>query len=121
MKAARRSRSARGGRCRRNWRSPAARAPDDRWPWQRQGEYWVLRYEPAGPRDGIEPAAYGPTFGMDRGMPFATRRSIVLLAAAFAIVALGLTLWRSRWAVAAVVLLSALVAAGVAAWDAGRS
>jgi len=74
-----------------------ANAPDDRWPWEHLQDAWVLRHEVAGPRESVVPEAFSPTYAWDRGLPAATRRQIVLLAAIFAILAVGLSMWRSRY------------------------
>jgi hypothetical protein len=70
--------------------------PAGSWPWRREGAYWVLRYNPVGPRSVVEPDAYQPTYGWARGWPAAFRRRVMLGVALFGIVALALTLWRSR-------------------------
>jgi hypothetical protein len=90
--------------------------PDDHWPWKLRGGYWILQYSPSGPQSLIEPEAYAPTFGWDRGWPGSFRRRVVFAAVLFCIVALATLLWRSRWAVAAVVALSLVFIAGLAAW-----
>ena len=95
--------------------------PGGDWPWKREGPYWVLRHDPLGPRGAVEEDAYLPTYGWVRGWPDSVRRQAVLFAAVFVIVAVGLTLWRSRYAAAAIIAVSLLGAGGVVAWGAGRS
>jgi hypothetical protein len=74
-------------------------APDDRWPWTHQGEYWVLRFTLAGPASIVEPDAYVPTYGWDRGWPESFRRRVFFAALVFSILAIASLLWRSRWTV----------------------
>ena len=94
----------------------SARAPDSRWPWKQQGAYWIMRYEPAGPISLIEPAAYAPTYSWDRGLSLAVRRQVLFVAVIFALLALGVTLWRSRWTFVAFCGASA----GLLVWWHGR-
>lgn len=96
-------------------------APDTRWPWKRQGGYWILRYAPAGPQPMVEPDAYMPTYSWDRGWPAAFRRSLVFAAVLFCILSLGTLLWRSRWTSLAFVAVSALFLGGLAIWSARQS
>jgi hypothetical protein len=93
----------------------ASHPPDHRWPWKRQGNLWVLRYDPAGPSHAIEPAGYTPTYGWERGWPVAFRRQLLFAALVFVLLAVGLALWRSRWAAIAMILFCA-VAAGLFGW-----
>jgi hypothetical protein len=82
--------------------------PDARWPWQRLANAWVLRHHIAGPQDPLRPEAYTPTYSWDHGLPAASRGQIVLMAAVFSILALGISLWRSRVAVYCFVAFCAL-------------
>jgi hypothetical protein len=95
--------------------------PGGAWPWRREGAYWVLRRDVPGPRSIVEPDAYQPTYGWPRGWPATVRTRVVLLAALFAILAVGLMLWRSRYAVAALAALSLLTSTGVLLWGARQS
>jgi hypothetical protein len=88
-----------------------SRIPDTRWPWQRVGNLWVLRHNVAGPQDLIRAEAYTPTYPWDRGVPAPTRIQIVLIAAIFSILAVGVSLWRSGRAMIAFLILCALTAA----------
>lgn len=99
---------------------PAARPGGD-WPWAREGPYWVLRHDVAGPRSPVEADVYQPTYAWVRGWPAGVRRQVVLIAVLFALAALGLTLWRSRYSVLALVGLSVVATAGVGLWNARRS
>jgi len=54
------------------------RRPGGTWPWKRAGAYWVVAHLRAGPESLIEPAAYGPTYGWVRGLPWPTRRRALL-------------------------------------------
>ena len=82
--------------------------PDTRWPWVHRGEYWVLRHPLAGPNHVVEPAAYGPTYGWCRGWPLVFRRQILLVAAVFILLTLGLRLWRTRIAILVMLAFCAL-------------
>jgi hypothetical protein len=86
---------------------PSVQPPDRRWPWVRQGGFWVLRHEVAGPTSAIAPEAYLPVEGERPGWPANFRRQVVLIAVLFSIIALALTLWRSRWMIVASVGLCA--------------
>jgi hypothetical protein len=90
--------------------------PDDHWPWKLEGGYWILRYAPAGPRSIVEPAAYEPTYGWERGWPESFRRRVVFAAVLFCILSLGTLLWRSRWTVLAFVTVSLVFVAIFATW-----
>ena len=90
--------------------------PDSLWPWRREGEWWVLRYDPAGPRSAFQPDAYGPTYGWDRGWPSRFRREVVLFAALFCIAGVGLLLWRPRGVAAAFVVLTVVAAGAFELW-----
>ena len=94
------------------------RRPGGGWPWERQGEYWVVRVPVQGPSQAYAPAAYAPTAAWLRGWPATVRRQVVLTAILFSLLALGLSLWRSLKAVLAIVALSAGTAGGVAVWRA---
>jgi hypothetical protein len=89
------------------------------WPWTQMGAWWVLRHDVAGPRGGVTPEIYDPTYAWDRSWPAPLRRNALLAAVAVAIVLLGVTLWRRRWALIAGVAICA--AAGVWAALFGRS
>jgi hypothetical protein len=100
--------------------SPFASAePVPGWPWARRGDWWVLRHEVAGPRGGVNPDVYLPTYSWDRSWPPATRRAAALAAAAAGLAVLAACLWRSRWSAALAVGVCA--AAGVAAAAYGAS
>jgi hypothetical protein len=88
-------------------RSP--RRPAGVWPWQRAGDFWVLRPQHAGPDSLVAPDAYVPTYGWLRGLPFTTRRRALLCASLIAALLLAATLWKPRrpiFPVAAIALLS---------------
>ena len=78
-------------------RSPTA--PAARWPWKKVGENWVLQHELAGPSSGIDADAYGPTYDWDRGWPRSFRSGLFGIASVFVILAVAISLWRSRFAV----------------------
>jgi hypothetical protein len=87
-------------------RSP--RRPVGDWPWQRSGDFWLLRLHRAGPDSLVAPDAYLPTYGWVRGLPLSARRSALLGALLIAALLLAATLWKPRrplLPVAAVALL----------------
>lgn len=96
-------------------------APDERWPWKKQGGYWVLRYVPAGPQSMIAPDAYTPTYSWDRGWPTNFRRRLVVVAVLFCIFSLATLLWRSRWTALAFVAVSLFFLGGLAIWYSRQS
>ena len=53
----------------------------------------------------IVPEVYDPTYGWHPGRPAATRRQAVLIGVLFSVLAVAATLWRSRFAVVAVIAL----------------
>jgi hypothetical protein len=95
--------------------------PDDRWPWQLRGGYWILQYMPAGPQPIIEPEAYAPTFGWDRGWPVLVRRRVLFAAVLFCIFSIATLLWRSRWTAVAFLGISVLFIAWLAFFSARQS
>jgi hypothetical protein len=100
----------------------SATAPEPGWlQWQWVGKTWVMFQPPAGPRGVVVPAAYDAASGWNPGRPPHLRRQALLLAAVFAIVVVGLTLWRSRLAVAAVVALSVVATGALVFWTARQS
>ncbi|HWE03234.1 MAG TPA: lysophospholipid acyltransferase family protein [Tepidisphaeraceae bacterium] len=94
----------------------SAHMPGGGWPWKRQGGYWVMHANVAGPDAAYFPEAYQPTQAWARGWPAALRRQALGAAAVFAIFITALTLWRSRWTAPAVVALCALTAAAAIRW-----
>jgi hypothetical protein len=94
-------------------RSPALPMSDSL-PWHRTGDAWVLFHDPLGPRGVIAPEAYEPTYGWHPGRPPAVRRQVVLIAVLFTVLVVAATLWRSRFAVAAVAALCAAACGALA-------
>jgi hypothetical protein len=95
--------------------------PDQSSPWNRSGEFWILQYEPAGPRSALEPQAYGPTYGWLRGWPATFRAQVFLFATLYCILAIGLVLWRPRFVVTGFLVFSAIAATLFTAWYSRRS
>ncbi len=95
-------------------RSPVK--PAGAWPWKQAGAYWIVCFPISGPTSAFVPGGYAPVSAWSRGWPLAFRRQVVLAAILFSILAMGVTLWRSRWAIALLVLLSAGCVAGIIAW-----
>ncbi len=93
----------------------AAAPPDGRWPWKRQGDFWVLRHEPAGPRQVVEPLGYTPTYSWPRGWPPGFRRQLLLASLVFILLAVAVSMWRRRATVIAMVAFCA-ASAGLLAW-----
>ena len=96
-------------------------APDGHWPWTHQGDYWVLRFAPAGPNSMVEPNAYVPTYGWDRGWPESFRRRVFFAAVLFSILALATLLWRSRWTILLFVSITAAFIVVIAIWYSRQS
>ena len=71
------------------------------------GENWVLRLEPAGSAPALDGDVYGPTYSWDAGWPRAFRLELLGGACVFCILALAVSLWRSRYAVIGIVVLTA--------------
>ena len=93
--------------------------PGGDWDWRGGPGGWSVRLDPSGPRGAIDPGAYAPTTAWRPGWPEPPRRRAALLAVAYCIVALGLTLWRrTRAAAFGVVAVSGAAAAGYAWWGA---
>jgi hypothetical protein len=86
--------------------------PDERWPWKKVGDDWLLRREVAGPSPGINPDVYGPTYSWDPGWPRAFRAELFGGASVFCVLAVAISLWRSRYAILPFLALCA-VAIGV--------
>lgn len=97
-------------------RGPAK--PGGGWPWVQQDGWWLVQADIAGPDDLIEPLAYEPMAAWDPGWPASDRRTLVTVLVAFCIVALALTLWRSRFTTPAIILAAILATWGVVAWRA---
>jgi hypothetical protein len=95
-------------------RDPAA--PRDGWPWQLDGDYWVLRREWSGPRGALVPEAYDPPQMWHPGRSESVRRAAVLALVAFSLLAIGASLLRPRWALVAVAGGSVAACAAGLAW-----
>ncbi len=91
-------------------------APRDNWPWQLVGDYWVLRPAIVGPRGATAGGAYDPPQMWDPGRPPAARRQAVLLGVVFALLAVGVSLWRSRLMIVAMLGLCAVSTLAALAW-----
>jgi hypothetical protein len=97
--------------------------PSGGWPWRQVAGAWVLSHDGGGlaGRAGISADAFEqlPTSDLNRGRPLGTRRTIVLVSGAAAIVLLAAMLLPRRFAaLSAFALAGALIAA--AFWAAGR-
>src|SRR5205085_6759459 len=68
----------------------SASRPRGQWPWEKQGEFWILRWKVAGPQSLLSEAAYLPIASWDAGWPVAFRRGVLLCTLLFSIVALGM-------------------------------
>ncbi|MDB5332952.1 MAG: hypothetical protein JWP03_4103 [Phycisphaerales bacterium] len=95
------------------------RRPGGPWPWRKQSAYWVLHVPLSGPQTAFVPeGAYDPTQAWLRGWPGDFRRHVILAAVLFAILATGVTLWRSRWSVLVSLALCATSAGFIMLWRA---
>ena len=78
------------------------RPPFPGWPWKRQGEYAVLKYDPAGPDGtgstaaGFHEKAFLPIVDWQAGRPWEFRRRVLIIAAVCCILLLAIALWRPR-------------------------
>lgn len=97
----------------------AASKPAGGWEWEQDGEWWVVHVDLAGPDDLIEPLAYEPVAAWNPGWPASARRRLVTVLVAFCIVALALTLWRSRFVTPAIIVTAILATWGIVGWRAG--
>jgi hypothetical protein len=95
--------------------------PDTHWSWKQMGEYWVLRFDPAGPTSALNADAYAPTYTWERGWPLSFRRQVIFGGILFCILGTGVLLWRSRWALAAFIAVSAVAAGSFTWWYARQS
>jgi type II secretory pathway pseudopilin PulG len=95
-----------------------AAPPDSTWPWQRVGEYWVLRHEPAGPLGSIEgEAVYVPLQAWQPGQAAHLRRQVVLVAIAMSLAMIStLLIRRPRQSLIAMIIVALLCAAVVEVW-----
>ena len=96
------------------------------WPWRKLEDrsastqpltWWLLDHATVGPRSIVDMEAYAPTYGWEHGWHSGIRKRVLLLAVLSAIVLLGVSLWRSRFAAWAAIALCALVTAGVLGWS----
>ena len=99
----------------------AMQPPNLRWWPRRVGDYWVMHWDVAGPTSVLSPDAYMPTYDWEHGWPAAFRHQVVLFGVIFAILAMGIVLWPSRWAVVAFLVLSVAMAGGFGYWYARQS
>lgn len=95
-------------------RDPAA--PRDAWPWQLEGNYWVVRREWCGPRGVVVPEAYDPPQMWHPGRPEGVRRGGVMGLVLFALLITGASLLRPRWAIAVIAGGSAVACIVGLAW-----
>jgi hypothetical protein len=86
--------------------------PDSRWPWKREGAVYVLRHEISGPSEIEDAEIYEPMSWRDPGWPASFRGWLLAGACVFCIAGLGISLWKSRFSVVALLVL--MGAAGVA-------
>jgi hypothetical protein len=86
-------------------------------PWEREGDGWVLRYEPLGPRGSVFAPAMLPVAGSQPGLPERVRRQALLAAALFAILATAVAMWRSRRMVLSATALVAATVVAIGAWQ----
>jgi hypothetical protein len=91
--------------------------PFPAWPWERLGDYLVLRYEPVGPTTGgFHEDVYLPVANWQAGWPWPFRRRVLLLAGVCCLLLLGLTLWRPPLTPLWAVLLVTVLLFGIGKW-----
>jgi hypothetical protein len=96
----------------------AGSAPNQTWPWRKDGPWWVLRYEALGPRSALDAeAAYLPARGWTAGTPWRTRATVLAIGVIVMILMLAATLLRGRIAIVALAVVVAGSLAAVAAWS----
>ncbi|HEY8666246.1 MAG TPA: hypothetical protein VIL86_06260, partial [Tepidisphaeraceae bacterium] len=97
--------------------------PDQNWPWTQQREgYWILAPNLAGPLSAeFNEDPYLPTYSWVPSWPAAFRLHIIFGAVAFSILALLLSLWRSRFAAVALAVLCALAVGRTLLWRNGHA
>jgi len=84
----------------------SAEAPDEQWPWQPQGELFVLRPRLAGPTGAaFDERVYLPTQGWVATHEPAMRQLVLWAGVLLALLAAATSLWRSRLNLAAMALL----------------
>jgi hypothetical protein len=97
---------------------PGPVRPDDRWPWQSRGAFWVLSYVPLGPVDQLVCSdAYSPTFAWTPGWSGAIRAQIATAALLLFLAIVAIAMFRNRWAAFGLIALSLLSAGAIAVWQ----
>ena len=99
----------------------SAQVPDTLWPWRKMGNHWVLWHPPQGPESLTQDDVYIPTYGWQRGWPTSLRHRIILVVVLFSIMVTALALWRSRWAIVALVAFCGMAAGGLVSWYSRQS
>jgi len=95
--------------------------PSSNWPWQKRDDgWWMLKYEPLGPREN-SPDASNFLAAWSPGVPASDRRNAVVLGVIFAILALAASLRRGTSAIwtLGIVAIGSVLAIGL--WINGRS
>lgn len=99
-----------------------ASPPFANWPWKRQGEYSVLKYDPAGPEGtgstatGFHDKAFLPIADWLPGRTWEFRRQVLLVATLCCILILALALWRPRMTWLWTLLLTGAMTAALGKW-----
>lgn len=95
----------------------ADRPPDVRWPWRRDGQFWVLANDAAPPIDPISPDALAPTETWNPAVDATTRTTAMLAAMLACIGIIAATTWLWRPAVRRRLATAALAAAIAGGWS----
>ncbi|MFI5379777.1 MAG: hypothetical protein ACHRHE_10800 [Tepidisphaerales bacterium] len=99
----------------------SADKPAGQWPWKQSGGCWVLRADLLGPvMAGENQPALAPVSGWEADWPAPFRRRVLLYGTVFVVLALGAALLPRRWAVVAIIVVSAGMTLAVRAWAKGH-
>jgi hypothetical protein len=97
---------------------PDAGLPDARWPWKLKNGLWVLRYQPLGPADQtINESAYAPTLTWSAGWPATVRNQVLAAGALLAIAVVGVSLWRSKFAIVGLIVIAVTASGATMFWQ----
>jgi hypothetical protein len=88
---------------------PSDVVPDSRWPWKRQGELWLLRYEPLGPAGQlIDPAVFSPTYAWAPGSSAELKAEVMISGVLLGICVIAIAMWRSKFAFGGIIFLAGI-------------
>jgi hypothetical protein len=92
-------------------------APDNRWPWVQEDQFWILKFHPAGPVDEIVNSdVYSPVSAWTPGRRPAVQTRIILMATLATLAVIAVCLWHSRWRMPVVVVILLLATGSIVIW-----